>query len=101
MNNPLQFVQMMRNPQVMQMVNNPQFQQQFQQTMRNVNPSQILDSIQNNPQAMNIPMVKNVMEMRKNNDTEGLTGLAENVFGEKGKNYGEFEKEAKQFLGFN
>ena len=50
---------------------------------------------------MNIPMVKSVMEMRKNKDTEGLTGMAENVFGEKGQNYSEFEKQMKQFLGSN
>lgn len=96
MNNPVQFVQMMRNPQMQQQImNSPQFQQK----LRSMNPSAILDQIANNPQAMNIPMVKSVMEKR--NDTEGLTGLAENVFKEKGQNYSEFEKEAKQFLGFN
>lgn len=86
---------------IQQMMGNPQFQQQFMQRMRGMNPSQILDQIANNPQAMNIPMVKNVMEMRSHNDTEGLTGLAENVFGEKGQNYSDFEKQMKQFLGAN
>ena len=39
--------------------------------------------------------------MRNNNDTKGLTGLAQNVFGNKGQDYSEFEKQAKQFLGYN
>ena len=86
---------------IQQMLGNPQFQRQYQQRLRGMNPSQILDQIANNPQAMNIPMVKSVMEMRKNKDTEGLTGMAENVFGEKGQNYSEFEKQMKQFLGSN
>lgn len=92
---------MNRKMQIQQMMGNPQFQQQYQQRLRGMNPSQILDQIANNPQAMGIPMVQNVMKMRKNNDTEGLTGLAENVFGEKGQNYSDFEKNAKEFLGFN
>lgn len=92
---------MNRQMQIQQMMGNPQFQQQYQQRLRGMNPSQILDQIANNPQAMNIPMVQNVMRMRKNNDTEGLTGLAENVFGEKGQSYSDFEKIAKEFLGFN
>lgn len=92
---------MNRQMQIQQMMGNPQFKQQYQQRLRGMNPSQILDQIANNPQAMNIPMVQNVMKMRKANDTEGLTGLAENVFGEKGKNYSDFEKQMKQFLGGN
>lgn len=92
---------MNRQMQIQQMMGNPQFKQQFMQRMREMNPSQILDQIANNPQAMNIPMVQNVMKMRKANDTEGLTGLAENVFGEKGQNYSDFEKQMKQFLGSN
>lgn len=92
---------MNRQMQIQQMMGNPQFKQQYQQRLRGMNPSQILDQIANNPQAMNIPMVQNVMKMRKANDTEGLTGLAENVFGEKGKNYSDFEKQMKQFLGVN
>lgn len=92
---------MNRQMQIQQMMGNPQFKQQYQQRLRGMNPSQILDQIARNPQAMNIPMVQNVMKMRKANDTEGLTGLAENVFGEKGQNYSDFEKQMKQFLGGN
>lgn len=92
---------MNRQMQIQQMMGNPQFQKQFMQRMRGLNPSQILDQIANNPQAMNIPMVKSVMEMRKNKDTEGLTGMAENVFCEKGQNYSEFESQFKKEMGFN
>lgn len=86
---------------IQQMMGNPQFQQQFMQRMRGMNPSQILDQIENNPQMMDNPMVQSVMKMRKANDTDGLTGMAENVFGEKGQNYSDFEKQMKQFLGEN
>ena len=91
---------MNKQMQIQQMMGNPQFQKQYQQRLRGMNPAQILDQISNNPQAMSNPMVKNVMEMRNNNDTEGLTGMAENMFGQKGQNYSDFEKSAKQFLGF-
>lgn len=95
MNNPMQMQQ------IRQMMGNPQFQQQFIQRMRGINPSQILDQIASNPQFANNEMFQNVMRMRKNKDTEGLTGMAENVFGEKGQNYSEFEKQMKEFLGVN
>ncbi|MEY8433977.1 hypothetical protein AALC75_26440 [Lachnospiraceae bacterium 48-42] len=91
---------MNKQMQIQQMMGNPQFQKQYQQRLRGMNPAEILDQIANNPQAMSNPMVKNVMEMRNNNDTEGLTGMAENMFGQKGQNYSDFEKNAKQFLGF-
>lgn len=91
MNNPMQMAQMM---------NNPRFQQQFIQKMRGLNPSQILDQIASDPQAMQNEMIKNVMEKRKSHDTEWLTGLAENIFRENGRDYGEFEKGIKQQLGF-
>ena len=91
---------MNKQMQIQQMMGNPQFQKQYQQRLRGMSPAEILDQIANNPQAMSNPMVKNVMEMRNNNDTEGLTGMAENMFGQKGQNYSDFEKNAKQFLGF-
>lgn len=94
MSNPMQM-------RIQHMMGNQQFQKQYQQRLRGMNPSQILDQIENNPQMMNNPMVQNVMKMRKANDTEGLTGLAENIFGEKGQNYSDFEKQMKQFLGAN
>lgn len=95
MNNPMQMQQ------IRQMMGNPQFQQQYQQRLRGMNPSQILDQMAGNPQFANNEMFQNVMKMRNNHDTEGLTGMAENVFGEKGQNYSDFEKQMKQFLGAN
>lgn len=92
---------MNRQAQIQQLMGNPQFQKQYQQKLRGMNPSQILDQIESNPQMMNNPMVKSIMDMRKNNDSEGLTGMAENVFREKGQNYSDFEKQAKEYLGFN
>lgn len=92
---------MNRQVQIQQMMGNPQFKQQFMQRMRGMNPSQILDQMASNPQFAQNEMFQNVMKMRKNKDTEGLTGMAENVFGEKGQDYSEFEKNAKQFLGFS
>ena len=91
---------MNRQMQIQQMMGNPQFQQQFIQRMKGFNPSQILDQIANNPKMMENPMVKNIMEMRNNHDTEGLTGMAENMFRENGRDYGEFETSLKNQLGF-
>lgn len=91
---------MNRQAQIQQMMGNPQFQQQFMQRMKGFNPSQILDQIANNPKMMENPMVKNIMEMRNNHDTDGLTGMAENMFRENGRDYGEFESGLKQQLGF-
>lgn len=91
---------MNRQMQIQQMMGNPQFQQQYQQRLRGMNPAQILDQIANNPKMMENPMVKNIMEMRNNHDTEGLTGMAENVFRENGRDYGEFETSLKNQLGF-
>lgn len=91
---------MNRQMQMQQMMGNPQFKQQFMQRMRGMNPSQILDQMASNPQFSQNEMFQNVMRMRKNKDTEGLTGMAENVFREKGQNYSEFEIQFKQQLGF-
>lgn len=91
---------MNRQAQIQQMMGNPQFQQQFMQRMKGFNPSQILDQIASNPKMMENPMVKNIMEMRNSHDTEGLTGMAENVFRENGRDYGEFETSLKNQLGF-
>lgn len=91
---------MNRQMQIQQMMGNPQLQHQFMQRMKGFNPSQILDQIANNPKMMENPMVKNIMEMRNNHDTEGLTGMAENMFRENGRDYGEFESGLKKQLGF-
>lgn len=90
----------MQAQQIQRMMGNQQFQQQFMQRMRGMNPSQILDQMAGNPQFANNEMFQNVMRMRKNKDTEGLTGMAENVFREKGQNYSEFESNFKKEMGF-
>lgn len=92
---------MNRQMQIQQMMGNSQFQKQYQQMLRKMNPAQILQQLRNDPQVMSVPIAKNAIEMLDKNDADGLIGLAENVFEEKGRNYSDFEKQAKQFLGFN
>ena len=91
----------MMQQKIQQMMGNPQFQAQYQQRLRGLNPTQILNQIRNNPQAMNIPVVQNVIKNLDENNTDGLMEIANNVFQEKGQNFSEFEKNAKQYLGFN
>lgn len=86
---------------IQQMMGNPQFQAQYQQRLRGFNPAQSLNAIRNNPEAMKNPIAQSVMEKLSANDTNGLIEIANNVFQEKGQNFSEFEKNAKQFLGFN
>lgn len=91
----------MMQQKIQQMMGNPQFQAQYQQKLRGLNPTQVLNQIRNNPQAMNIPIVQNVIKNLDENNTDGLMEIANNVFQEKGQNFSEFEKNAKQYLGFN
>ncbi len=91
----------MMQQKIQQMMGNPQFQAQYQQKLRGLNPTQVLSQIRNNPQAMNIPIVQNVIKNLDENNTDGLMEIANNVFREKGQNFSEFEKNAKQYLGFN
>lgn len=80
-------------------MNNP-LQAQFQQRLRNFNPAEMLDKIANNPQMMQNPMIKNVMDMRNNKDSEGLNSMANNMFQENGMNFSDFEQRMKQQLNF-
>lgn len=93
------------NPMIQQkiqyMMGNPQFQAQYQQKLRALNPAQPLEKIRNDPEAMKNPVAQSVMEKLSANDTNGLIEIANNVFQEKGQNFSEFEKNAKQYLGFN
>ena len=91
----------MMQQKIQQMMGNPQFQAQYQQRLRGLNPTQVLNQIRNNPQVMNIPIVQNVIKNLDQNNTDGLMEIANNVFQEKGQNFSEFEKNAKQYLGFN
>lgn len=70
MNNPLQFVQMMRNPQAM------------------------MQSIMNNSQIMSNPMNKNAIELAQKQDVDGLYKLARNMCQTQGR---DFDKEFSQF----
>lgn len=75
MNNPLNFVQMMRNPQVF-----------LQQAM-------------NNSQFMQNPISRNALEMYQKGDKQGLNELADNLCKEKGINRQDFEKQIMSQIG--
>ena len=60
MNNPLNLVQIFRNPEP------------------------FMRQIMSSPQFKNNPMAQNVIEMKNNNDVKGLTEMAKNVCKEKG-----------------
>ena len=77
MNNPLQFVQIIRNPQMF-----------MQQAM-------------NNSQLMSNPISKNALEMYQKGDKQGLNELADNLCKEKGINRSDFERQIKSQFGMN
>ena len=77
MNNPLNFVQMMRNPQAF-----------LQQAM-------------NNSQLMNNPISKNAIEMYQKGDKQGINELAQNLCKEKGTTMEEMAKQIKSQFGIN
>lgn len=65
----------------------------------NFSPAAILDRIAAMPQAKDNPMVQNVLSMYRNNDTEGLTNMANNVFQQNGQDFGAFKKDVMQRQG--
>lgn len=71
MNNPLQFVQIMRNPQMF-----------LQQAMQSGNP-----------------IVKNAVDMYQRGDKDGINKLAENLCREKGTSFDEMTKKIKSQFG--
>jgi hypothetical protein len=75
MNNPLNFVQIMRNPQAF-----------MQQAMTN---SQIMQN----------PISRNALEMYQKGDRQGLNELADNLCKEKGINRSDFERQIKSQIG--
>ena len=77
MNNPLQFMQAMRNPQAF-----------LQQAM-------------NNSQLMQNPISRNALEMYQKGDKQGLNELADNVCKEKRVNRSDFEKQIRSQFGIN
>ena len=77
MNNPLNFVQIMRNPQAF-----------LQQAM-------------NNSQIMSNPIAKNALEMYQKGDKDGINQLAENLCKEKGTTMEEMTKKIMSQFGMN
>ena len=75
MNNPLNFVQIMRNPQTF-----------LQQAM-------------NNSQFMQNPISRNALEMYQKGDIKGINELANNLCKEKGTSYEEMAKQIKSQIG--
>lgn len=72
MNNPLNLVQIFRNPEP------------------------FMRQIMNSPQFKNNPMAQNVIEMKNNNDVQGLTEMAKNVCKEKGIDFDGLYSQLKQ-----
>ena len=71
MNNPLQMMQLMRNPQML-----------IQQAMQSANP-----------------IVRNAVEMYQKGDKDGINQLAENLCKERGINMQDIEKQIKSQFG--
>lgn len=71
MSNPLQFAQIMRNPQMF-----------LQQAMQSSNP-----------------IIRNAMEMYQRGDKDGINQLAQNLCKERGLNIKEIEKQIKSQFG--
>ena len=72
MNNPLNLVQIFRNPEP------------------------FMRQIMNSPQFKSNPMAQNVIEMKNNNDVQGLTEMAKNVCKEKGIDFDGLYSQLKQ-----
>jgi hypothetical protein len=72
MNNPLNLVQIFRNPEP------------------------FMRQIMSSPQFKNNPMAQNVIEMKNNNDVQGLTEMAKNVCKEKGIDFDGLYSQLKQ-----
>ena len=75
MNNPLKFVQIMRNPQM------------------------FMQNILKNQQAMQNPMVKNTIEMMQRGDRKGTEEMARNMLKERGLDPDEVYKQFQSMIG--
>lgn len=56
----------------------------FIQMMKGGNPQQIVMQMMNNPQIANNPMAKNMIEMAKNGNLQGIEEMGRNIAKEKG-----------------
>lgn len=63
------------------------------------NPQQFLQNAVNNSQAMQNPILKNALEMYQRGDKEGINQLADNLCKERGINRQDFEKQIREKLG--
>jgi hypothetical protein len=54
------------------------------QMMKGGNPQQIVMQMMNNPQIANNPMAKNMIEMAKNGNLQGIEEMGRNIAKEKG-----------------
>ena len=60
------------------------------------NPEPFMRQIMQSPQFQNNPMAQNVIEMKNNNDVQGLTEMAKNVCKEKGLDFDGLYSQLKQ-----
>ena len=60
------------------------------------NPEPFMRQIMQSPQFQNNPMAQNVIEMKNNNDVQGLTEMAKNVCKEKGIDFDGLYSQLKQ-----
>lgn len=60
------------------------------------NPEPFMRQIMQSPQFQNNPMAQNVIEMKNNNDVQGLTEMAKNVCREKGIDFDGLYSQLKQ-----
>lgn len=77
MNNPVNFVRAIRNPQA------------------------FIQQVINNPQIMQNPIGRNAIEMYQKGDIKGINELASNLCKEKGTSYDEMTKQIRSRLGMN
>lgn len=63
------------------------------------NPQQFLQNTVNNSQSMQNPIFKNALEMYQRGDKEGINQLADNLCKERGINRQDFEKQIREKLG--
>ena len=66
------------------------------QMMRGGNPQQIVMQMMNNPQIANNPMAKNMIEMAKNGNLQGIEEMGRNIAKERGI---DFDKAFSDFKG--
>lgn len=63
---------------------------QFMQSIRN--PQQFVQNMMNNSQVMQNPMMKNAFDMLQRGDTQGLNKLVDNVAQQRGTSLEEIKK---------